>query len=324
MPQARSTNTSSCIDDPLWSASLLLQTHVSKETGQEKGEAGGPKLIKSVHLAYLEAGADVIITSSYQASVEGFRQKGVSDLNHVRRLFQLTLQLAHEARQEFLSNEKWLTGGRERPLVAASIGPYGAVLHDGSEYRGDYCAQMSQAELIAFHLPRIEMLLSNPALAPDLFACETLPCLAEAQALVHLFEENYPDQRIWLLFTCKNGEQLSDGLKFSDAILSLQQSDVVMALGINCTPPQYISSLLETIHGKNKKPLVVYPNSGEGWDATTKQWTPSVSGTLPSGSLGLQVSEWFRLGATIVGGCCRTTPEDIRCIRQTLEVEQKS
>lgn len=293
------------LNNSLWSARLLL-------------DSGGAAMIKAVHRAYLDAGADVLITSSYQASIEGFRQRGLGE-DDVRRLFQRTLQLAHEARAEFWADED-RRRGREWPLVAASIGPYGATLHDGSEYRGDYGARMSQEEFIDFHLPRIRLLLADPALAPDLFACETVPCLKEGRALVKLFETHFPDQRLWLSFTCRDQEHLSDGHKFSEAVVELQQSEVVAAVGVNCTSPQFIGGLLESVRGSVRKPLVVYPNSGEGWDAAAQQWTPADAsdGAGTSGGLADQVAAWFGLGACIVGGCCRTTPDDITRIRAAL------
>ncbi|ELR17368.1 homocysteine smethyltransferase 1, putative [Acanthamoeba castellanii str. Neff] len=235
------------LNNSLWSARLLL-------------DSGGAAMIKAVHRAYLDAGADVLITSSYQASIEGFRQRGLGEDD--------------EARAEFWADED-RRRGREWPLVAASIGPYGATLHDGSEYRGDYGARMSQEEFIDFHLPRIRLLLADPALAPDLFACETVPCLKEGRALVKLFETHFPDQRLWLSFTCRDQEHLSDGHKFSEAVVELQQSEVVAAVGVNCTSPQFIGGLLESVRGSVRKPLVVYPNSGEGWDAAAQQWTPA-------------------------------------------------
>ena len=197
------------LNDPLWSAKLLLEN---------------PALIQQVHLDYLLAGADVITTASYQATFEGFAQRGIPP-SQAKKLLQRSVQLAHNARDEFWSkteNRK----NRLRPLVAASIGPYGAYLADGSEYRGKYGLTVGQ--LKAFHRPRWQALLQA---GPDLLACETIPCLEEAQAYVEMLGET-PQAQAWLSFSCQDAAHLSDGSKFCEAVKLAEGCGQVVAVGV--------------------------------------------------------------------------------------------
>ncbi len=272
--------------DQLWSAKLLIEN---------------PELIKQVHMDYFLAGADCATTASYQATVEGFMQRGLSE-KEALDLIQKSVRLAQEARAEFWKDETH-RNGRPYPFIAASVGPYGAFLADGSEYRGDY--GLSQAELEQFHRPRMEALIASGA---DMLACETIPCLIEAQAIVHLLEE-FPNVSAWISFSAKDGAHISDGERFADCAARLDPFPQVAAIGINCTPPKFISSLIQEARRKTTKPILVYPNSGESYSVEQHEWNGDACEDFSE-----RAKEWFESGARILGGCCRTTPDDIRAI----------
>jgi homocysteine S-methyltransferase len=277
--------------DPLWSARVLLEQ---------------PELIRAVHAEYFEAGADVAITASYQASFEGFARRGI-DAAGATQLLRNSVALAIAARDEFWRDES-LHGSRLRPLVAASIGPYGAILADGSEYRGHY--GLSEAQLMDFHRPRLRVLAASGA---DLLACETLPSLGEALALARLLQE-FPETTAWMSFCCQDGERTCEGQPMAECAEGLAGFPQVISIGINCTPPQYAGSLLTSLRAHCDKPLLAYPNSGETYDELTKQW----HGCPDSTPLAQQALGWHSSGASLIGGCCRTTPEDIRQLRLAL------
>lgn len=276
------------LNDALWSAKVLLEQ---------------PELIRFVHLDYFNAGADIAITASYQATVEGFAKRGLSRA-HALDLIKKSVKLAQDARDEFWSKEE-NRNDRSRPLIAGSVGPYGAYLADGSEYRGDYT--LNEDELIAFHRPRIEALTASGV---DLLACETIPCGIEARALIRLLAE-FPGMTAWFTFTAKNGEHVSNGERVADVAAFLDQQSQAAAVGINCTSPLYIPELIREIKKSTNKPVIVYPNSGEVYDPATNAW----HGETSCDSFGIQSKDWFKAGARLIGGCCRTTPGHIREIK---------
>lgn len=277
--------------DPLWSAKVLVEQ---------------PELIRQLHYDYLVAGADIITTASYQASFAGFARRGI-DATAAADLLQRSVDLARAARDDFWANPA-NRRGRSRPLVAASVGPYGAFLADGSEYRGDY--GLSAEELMAWHRPRLAVLAAAGA---DLLACETLPCLVEGQALARLLPE-FPDVAAWLSFSCRDGDHLAHGEPFTAAAAVAERAPQIVAFGVNCTAPRYVESLLLEARAVTDKPLLCYPNSGESWDASARCWVEGSAGqTLAGGA-----ERWRAAGARLIGGCCRTSPEDIRSLRALL------
>ena len=201
------------------------------------------------------------------------------------------------ARDEFWAIEANRTG-RLRPLVAASIGPYGAMLADGSEYRGHY--SLDDMALADFHRPRLRALAGAGA---DLLACETIPCSREARVLAGLLRE-FPNVCAWLSFSCKDGERNCEGEDIGECAASLDGHPQIVATGVNCTPPQYVEPLLRRMRAATDKPLVAYPNSGESYDAASKQW----SGNPNALEFGEQARRWYAAGARLIGGCCRTGP----------------
>jgi homocysteine S-methyltransferase len=275
------------LKDDLWSAKILLEQ---------------PEKIRRVHYDYFKAGADCAITASYQATIEGFSKRGLTEQESLA-LIQRSVRLAVEARDEFWADPANRVG-RSKPFVAASVGPYGAYLADGSEYRGNY--GLSESELIAFHRPRMKALIDAGA---DLLACETIPCLVEAQALVKLLEE-FQSIQAWISFSCGDETHVNEGQKIEDCVRQVEASPFVAALGINCTSPRYIPSLIRETGRATGKPVLVYPNSGEHYDAAKNDW----DGQPVYESFSEEAKEWFKAGARMIGGCCRTTPEDIQGI----------
>jgi len=275
------------LNDDLWSAKILLEQ---------------PGVIKQVHLDYFKAGADCVTTASYQATMEGFARRGLNEKEAID-LIQKSVRLALEARDELWAGESNRVG-RFKPFVAASVGPYGAFLADGSEYRGNY--GLTEKELIDFHRPRMRALIEAGA---DVLACETIPCLIEAQAIAKLLGE-FPNSTAWISFTARDEKHISEGQVFAECVNQLQDHPQIAAIGINCTSPNYIPSLIREAKKVTRKPILVYPNSGETYSAAKNDW----NGNPILDSFGEAAREWYDAGARLIGGCCRTTPEDIHVI----------
>lgn len=275
------------LKDSLWSAKILLEQ---------------PEKIKQVHYDYFKAGADCAITASYQATIAGFAKRGLSEAEAIA-LMKKSVTLAKEARDEFWAAEANRTG-RVKPFVAASVGPYGAYLANGEEYTGNY--GLTEKELMDFHRPRMRALIEADA---DLLACETIPCLIEAQALVKLLGE-FQSVHAWISFSCRDEAHVCEGDRFEDCIRQIEASPFVDAVGVNCTSPRFIPALIREAKKATQKPVLVYPNSGETYDAAKSDW----DGHRIYESFGEEAKEWYNAGARLIGGCCRTTPEDIQAI----------
>lgn len=273
------------LDDPLWSARLLLDS---------------PELIKQVHLDYFLAGADCATTASYQATVQGLARRGLEHADALR-VIQQSVTLAIQARDEFWGIPTNHTG-RTRPFVAASVGPYGAYLADGSEYRGDY--NVSDATLEEFHRERMGALIAAGA---DMLACETIPVLQEARVLANLLRD-FPNTSAWFSFTARDESHVSHGETIAECAALLDSHPQVAAIGINCTSPRYINGLIQNLRAATTKPIIIYPNSGETYDAVNNRWL----GETSCETFASDTQEWYSLGARILGGCCRTTPQHIR------------
>ena len=275
------------LKDSLWSAKILLEQ---------------PEKIKQVHYDYFKAGADCAITASYQATIAGFAKRGLSEAEAIA-LMKKSVTLAKEARDEFWAAEA-NRAGRVKPFVAASVGPYGAYLANGEEYTGNY--GLTEKELMDFHRPRVRALIEAGA---DLLACETIPCLIEAQALVRLLGE-FQSVHAWISFSCRDEAHVCEGDRFEDCIRQIEASPFVDAVGVNCTSPRFIPTLIREAKKATQKPVLVYPNSGETYDAAKSDW----DGHRIYESFGEEAKEWYNAGARLIGGCCRTTPEDISAI----------
>ena len=269
------------ICDELWSAIALYKR---------------PDLVKSVHLSYYQTGSDIVTGASYQATLEGFEKKGFFR-KEAASLLRRSVTLVQEARDIYLASAK--AENRPAPLTAASVGPYGAYLADGSEYRGHY--GKTKEELIHFHRERMHILAEA---GPDLFACETIPCLIEAEALSQVLHE-IPNAAAWISFSCKDRLHTCGGDLIAHCAEVLNRVKEVKAIGINCTAPEYVESLIGEIRKHTEKPVIIYPNSGEHYDTDEKTWAGAAAPYED------YVRTWYNAGARLIGGCCRTTPEDI-------------
>ncbi|KAL8100779.1 homocysteine S-methyltransferase 2-like [Apium graveolens] len=294
------------LNDPLWSAKCLLTS---------------PHLIRSVHLDYLEAGADIIITASYQATIQGFQAKGYSE-SESEAMLKRSVEVACEARDIYYERCLKSTSDetedgkilKHRPIiVAASVGSYGAFLADGSEYSGDYGEAIDLEYLKNFHRRRVHILAEAGA---DLLAFETIPNKLEAQAFAQLLEDKAITIPAWFAFNSKDGINVVSGDSVTECTTIAEACKKVVAVGINCTPPRFISDLITSIKKVTTKPILIYPNSGETYDAERKEWVQNTG--VPDEDFVSHVNKWCEVGASLVGGCCRTTPYTIRGIYRTL------
>lgn len=297
------------LHDPLWSAKCLLSS---------------PHLIRRVHLDYLEAGANVIISASYQATPQGFEAKGMSR-EEGEALLKKSVEIACEARNIYYDRavkSSWdVTKVGNAPeqhpvLVAASVGSYGAYLADGSEYSGIYGDKVTLKTLKDFHRRRVQLLAESGA---DLIAFETTPNKLEAKAYAELLEEENIKIPAWFSFNSKDGTNVVSGDSISECASIADSCKQVVAVGINCTPPRFIHGLVQSIKKVTTKPILVYPNSGEMYDGERKEWVPTAGAT--DEDFVSYVSKWRDAGASLIGGCCRTTPKTIRAISKTLQKE---
>jgi len=270
----------------LWSARLLHDD---------------PDAIIRTHLAYFAAGAQVATTASYQASLDGFVRAGM-DKSTAGQMIRRSVRLAEQARASYEDDQdRWIAG---------SVGPYGAALADGSEYRGDY--DISIDELRQWHRPRIELLVEAGV---DVLALETIPCLAEVEAL--LAEIAGTGQPCWLSITC-SGDQTRAGEPAAEAFTLARDVEEIIAVGINCIDPADAYALVCTASQATGKPVVVYPNSGERWDSVASAWNGAATFRPEA------VGEWFSGGARLVGGCCRVGPAEIQAMWLFLQREAES
>jgi len=275
------------IDDDLWSAVLLRSN---------------PRALVDAHRAFLDAGAEIIATASYQASRNGFMASGLS-ADDADGLIVSSVKLAEKAREEFLRDNP---GTDRAPLIAASIGPFGAALHDASEYTGQY--GVTEEELREFHRGRLKLLDASEA---DLLACETIPSYTEAQVLAELlYEATSP---AWISFSCRDEEHISDGTPIADAARLFARHPRVLAIGVNCLAPKLVLPIIATLKSvAADKAIVVYPNSGETYNAEDASW----SGNVTELQCERSAQAWIEAGAKLVGGCCRIGPAQIAAMAQ--------
>jgi homocysteine S-methyltransferase len=273
------------LSDRLWSARVLLSE---------------PDAIEDVHLAYFRAGARVATTASYQATVPGFEAAGLDRAAALGAIAR-SVELARRARDRYAA-EAGLDPATL--LVAGSVGPYGAMLADGSEYRGDY--DPGAAVLREVHAPRIDALL---AAGVDLLALETIPTMREAAVLLDLVEES--GARAWLSYQCRDGTSTAAGEPFAEAVALADGRDGVVAVGVNCTAPRFVPALLTAAAAATDLPLLAYPNGGDRWDPVTRRWAATDAGGSYRPGV---VAGWTDRGAVWLGGCCGTGPDDIRAL----------
>lgn len=263
------------LSDKLWSARLLRDA---------------PEAIAQVHQDYVNSGGRVLITASYQASRMGFMATGMT-ADQADDLMRLSISLAKDVAAK----------APEKVWVAASVGPYGAVLGGGQEYVGNY--GVAHFDLVNFHRERIAVLASAK---PDLFACETIPDLDEVRALVEVLAD-YPDIPAWITMSAQDGNSTCAGQGIGHLAELVSKTPSVVAVGVNCTKPEFVTSLLRQLATKTSLPLVVYPNAGRVWDGLNMCWIGEGHDKLPKQI----VSEWVKAGARLIGGCCGLGPDAI-------------
>ncbi|KAF2849264.1 homocysteine S-methyltransferas-like protein [Plenodomus tracheiphilus IPT5] len=305
------------ISGSLWSADILIKN---------------PSLIRQAHLDYYRAGAQVAITASYQASLPGLLQYLGTSEDEVKEVVKTSVRLAQEARDEYVSeiiaatsddemaemiNRGGSTEGYRDTVkaglwVAGSVGPYGAFLANGAEYRGDY--SLPKGEMKDFHRGRIAALVESGA---DILAIETIPSKEETEALVDLLRTEFQGTKAWFTFTLSGDDAIADGTALSTLVPLFEGVEQVLALGFNCVSDDLALAAVKRLRPlvKQNVGIVIYPNSGEQWNAQAREWEGQ---RTEGGLLGQKTKEWFKAGARLIGGCCRTTPEDIRVMRETL------
>ncbi|MEK7663361.1 MAG: homocysteine S-methyltransferase, partial [Actinomycetota bacterium] len=267
------------LEGSLWTAQALLDD---------------PGLIEAAHKAYVDAGAGVVITASYQISRAGFVEAGLT-AEDADRALRASIEVARKA-----------VSGSET-LVAASVGPYGAILHDGSEYKGNYGKTVE--ELRAFHAERLAVLLSAD---PDLLAIETIPDALEAEALVAALAE-FPSAIAWMSFSIGPDRKLWAGQSLAEATRIAASSPAIAAIGVNCVDPALVSAAIAEIRSVTELPVVIYANGGGTWNPETGIWENAAADALVAYS-----AEWITQGATVIGGCCGTHAGDIRQLAAAL------
>ncbi|KYN07329.1 PREDICTED: homocysteine S-methyltransferase YbgG-like [Cyphomyrmex costatus] len=283
-------------NDPLWTA-RFLKTNVDA--------------VYDTHMDFLRAGADIIETNTYQASVPGLMKYLKVSEQESLELLNVSVNVARKAVNDYIREA--CIPYESKPMIAGSCGPYGAYLHNGSEYTGFYGKSITRQELIDWHRPRVKALLDAGA---DLLAFETIPCIEEAEAILELLKE-YPGARVWLSFSCRDGHFMSDGSGFQNTAVCCYRTlpSQIVAVGVNCIDPKYVTPLLKglnenTSSEKDFIPLIVYPNRGGSYSASG-EWIA----VEEDQSLNLPISEWLDLGVRYIGGCCKIFADDIKLIR---------
>ncbi|KAI5742262.1 hypothetical protein M8J77_005376 [Diaphorina citri] len=283
---------------PLWSSYFL---------------ATAKDAVVQTHRDFIKAGADIVMTNSYQASIGGFMEFLDLDYDSSYQLIKSSVDYVKEAIALEATHARIRSDDPARDiLIAGSVGPYGASLRDGSEYRGDYVEHVSEATMAEWHRPRIQALVEAGA---DILAIETIPASKEAHMLCRLLRE-WPNQKAWLSFSCKDDKHISNGESFTQVARTCynMNPDQLIAVGVNCVRPLMVSPLIEQLKTENI-PLVVYPNSGERYDAVNARW---IDRDLCE-PVDKYVTDWLDEGVALVGGCCRTYAEDTLHMKHRLD-----
>ena len=270
------------VSGPLWSAEVLEQQ---------------PEVVAGVHRSYVEAGAECIAAASYQISRRGYAELGRPAVEADQAL-RRAVDVACGVRDEFPSR---------RVVVAASLVPFGSVLHNGAEYHGNY--EIPFADLVEFHRERVAVMAGTAA---DMVAFETVPSLEEARAIGEAIR-GFPELRIWVSFVCRDGLHVAHGELLRECAALVAGWPQTVAVGVNCTAPEYVEQAIGELKAAGVARVMVYPNLGEGWDAVRRCWTSGTGGGAANNAAayGSLAQVWFAAGAQIVGGCCRTRPEHI-------------
>jgi len=273
------------LDKKLWTAALLVSN---------------PELIKEVHLNYIKAGAEIITTSSYQASFKSLKEIGFNELQS-KKLILKSVEIVEEIKKKYKKNI----------IIAASIGPYGSYLADGSEYKGIY--NINDENIYNFHKKKIDILDNSNA---DILAFETIPNYRETKIIAEILKGT--KKKSWISFSCKNEKQISDGTSLEKCCEYLNNHPKIFAVGINCTSPKYVSELIKILKIKsNKKKTIIYPNSGQKYNAKIKKWIGNKENLFDT-----YIDEWINLDVDILGGCCRIGPKEIEKIKNKIKLKR--
>lgn len=267
----------------LWTAELLISK---------------PELIREVHINYIDSGAKIITTSSYQASFKSLKKRGYSEIQS-KNIILKSVEIVEEIKKNY----------NNKIIIAASIGPYGSYLADGSEYVGNY--DINEETFFDFYKKKVDLLDSSSA---DVLAFETIPSYKEAKVISNILKET--KKQSWISFSCKNQKEISDGTKLEKCCEYLNNHSKIFGVGVNCTSPKYISKLISILKRKLKnKKIIIYPNSGEIYDGKNKNWIGNSNITFES-----YIDEWLNLGVDILGGCCRVGTKEIKKIKDKIDL----
>lgn len=267
----------------LWTAELLISK---------------PELIREVHINYIDSGAKIITTSSYQASFKSLKKRGYSEIQS-KNIILKSVEIVEEIKKNY----------NNKIIIAASIGPYGSYLADGSEYVGNY--DINEETFFDFYKKKVDLLDSSSA---DVLAFETIPSYKEAKVISKILKET--KKQSWISFSCKNQKEISDGTKLEKCCEYLNNHSKIFGVGVNCTSPKYISKLISILKRKLKnKKIIIYPNSGEIYDGKNKNWIGNSNITFES-----YIDEWLNLGVDILGGCCRVGTKEIKKIKDKIDL----
>lgn len=281
----------------LWSASVFFSEH--------------EPVVGKIHKSFLEAGADILTAFSYKLFLRNLKEELNMNESDATALIKKTITTALQERDAFWNTYNRGTSGRIKPIVAAGLGPFGTQWSEGEIYSGSYVDKFTIEEMHDVHAHKSRAVLAAGA---ELLAFETVPAVKEARAIVRVMQ-GLPTAAAWLVFSCKDGQHLCNGDKFSEAVSTTLDVDNIVGVGVNCSRPQYVTSLLQQIptEVKAKKRIVVYPNTGEVWNPTGF-W----HGSPDAKPLHEYVQEWIQNGANWIGGCCNIGPEDIVKIRNAM------
>eukprot|EP01126_Amoeba_proteus_P003088 TRINITY_DN11000_c0_g1_i4.p1 TRINITY_DN11000_c0_g1~~TRINITY_DN11000_c0_g1_i4.p1 ORF type:complete len:320 (-),score=53.40 TRINITY_DN11000_c0_g1_i4:149-1108(-) len=265
-------------------------------------------LIEQVHLSYLRSGANIITTASYQVSSQGFERAGYNS-QIAEECLRKSVDIAVRS-VEIFRNEN----STSPTFVAASVGPYGAVLADCSEYSGSYMSSVSHEAIQKFHEERLQVLAKHPG--TDIILVETQPSADEVRIILNSLKIINPNVPTCVSFSCRDDQYLHSGERIEDIVKELNEFDQVFAVGANCIHPELVLPIIQNIKKHTSKFVIVYPNSGETWDVS-KTWKGRREGVIED-----LFHKWVEAGVNIIGGCCRTRPETISFMRRTLESSQ--
>lgn len=324
-------------DTPLWSSHLLLSS---------------PQTLLEVQTAFAKAGADVILTATYQASYDGMAKTPmIAHWKHEKHPKDAPAE-AKAMLTSAVSISKNAVQQNGRPgLVALGLGAYGATLIPSQEYSGDY-GEIDRGTLHQFHQARLDAFIHDEEAWRniDIIAFETLPTLGEIIAVRDVMQtcqdivdghkvKNFQSKPYWISCVFPNDDDgLPDGSSIELVVRAMLKKDHYSprpyAIGINCTKVHKISRLVKKFEAARHKlgenyftlpRLVIYPDrAGDGvYDSKTQKWVGGESDGVPWDEqmfeLVREIQQRGKWEGILVGGCCKTTPEHIAKLRKRID-----